>query len=73
MSITVRKLSTNDMLIFDGKNYESYVVNSNIAYKPTDDLVALAKDLVANGQGVHLNRAQLNQLQNATLGISILL
>lgn len=72
MTITVRKLSTNDMLIFDGKNYESYVVKPNKPCKPTDDLLAIAKELVASGQGIHLNRARLNQLQRATSNIYLL-
>lgn len=72
MTISVRKLSTNDMLIFDRKNYESYIVKPNKTDHPSDDLLSMAKELVANGQGIHLTRAGLNQLQHATNSIYLL-
>ena len=72
MTVTVTKLCTQDMLIFDNKNYESYIVKPDRACKNDHELLAMAKELVASGHGAHLTRSNLNQIHHATIGIILL-
>jgi F0F1-type ATP synthase epsilon subunit len=72
----IRKLSTGDVVVFDDKTRDLYVVDSAHAHNIDDqkikDAVSSAQALVKAGHAKHYDRSALKQLQSSLAGIPLL-
>lgn len=75
MNTNMRKLNTNDILLYDQVRKEAYVIASTPSLDrslPDRELVKKAGELVAAGRGIRLSTAQLHHLKQATGHIEFL-
>lgn len=75
MKSFVRKLSTDDILIYDEEKTEAFLIDPTEELddsQPEINIIALANQLVAAGKGIHFPAIQMKRLREMTNRIEFL-
>ena len=73
---TIRTLSTGEVMIYDDKNRELFIIEAahaeGCAGKSLPDSITEAKNLVKSGKGQHFDRRAVDRLQQAFASVGVL-